>query len=70
MLITHLTFLDDELVTLLNDPYIFKNHSLVYFNNPFNLFVITPYVFDVTPYDPLSWCFDMNPYMFRFPLII
>ena len=71
MLITHLTFLDDELVTLLNDIYIFQNHSLVYFNIPFNLLEITPCVFGVTPfYEPLSWSFDMNPYMFRFPLII
>ena len=34
----HLTFSDDELVTLLNDPYIFQNDSLIYFKNPFNLF--------------------------------
>ena len=27
----HLTFFEDELVILLNDPYIFQNDSLIYF---------------------------------------
>ena len=44
-----LTFSNDELVTLLNDPYIFLNDSLIYVLNPFNLFKITPYIFYVIP---------------------
>ena len=69
----HITFSDDEIVALLNDPYIFQNDSLVYFLNLFNLFEIT-LTFSMGPHnlidDPLSLCFVMNPYMFRFPLII
>ena len=45
----HLTVLNDKLVILLNDPYIFQNDSLINFFNPFNLYKINPYVFDVTP---------------------